>query len=186
MESVFVLLWSCINKPMLQLHVGSKSCQNGRRLHPYPFVWKQKWWSFIFISYQNMEILSSLISSPLSSQYSQKTLLPIASDVSSSAGTFCASHCTCAEWHNSFFSKKIVFYQHSYQKLKRVMKSDAAPAGAKQTNATAHKTGGQSSAFSALLGTVTLYLHTKTCHSLRSYLYPKQQNSIDVGLSCSE
>lgn len=72
------------------------------------------------------------------------------------------------------------------------MKSDAVHAGAKQTNAPGHKISGQSSEFSALLGTLTLCFFTckcsrqKNCPFLDSFFfYLEHQRSINLFLTAT-
>lgn len=143
-----------MNKPTLQLQVCSKSCQNGRRLHPYLFVRKQKWWSFIFISYQNIDIPSFDLQSSFQSIFpgDNPPAPSPASDgvqLQPSALLFTLYLCRVAQ----FIFLRSFHSTSNRTKGQNKMKSDAAHAdGAKQINTPGHITSPevQKSCFSGL------------------------------------
>lgn len=128
MESVFVLLWSCINKPMLPLPCPQRIISEWQTAAPASVCTEAGVMILhLYFTSKHTDSLSfdRQSSSPLSSRYSQKTSPPphrnlmclIQLQPSVLLFTLCLCKVTLFFFH---FSEKVPLYEQSYQRQDQI------------------------------------------------------------------
>lgn len=124
---------------MVQLHICSKSCQNGRRLHPYRSK-TDDLSSLFHIKTCRYSLWSPVLQSSLFLLDVRRRPPPPRHQmypVQLQPSVLLFTLCTCAEWRNLWEGSTLRAFA---PKTKSKMKYDAAHAGAKPTNAPVHIT----------------------------------------------